>query len=140
MFVPFLANLITIPTVENLIRAYHNLLIIKAEPLDWGSSANKIINFEDKIIIEYSKDLLIFPGGNRVATDGVDNYGQLWTTIDKLRAYVLASQILRIIVFYEINSLPFGLKIRVSPPAGFWEAPLLLGPINSIIYGVLLFQ
>ena len=82
MFVPFLANLITIPTVENLIRAYHNLLIIKAEPLDWGSSANKIINFEDKIIIEYSKDLLIFQVAiewQPMVWTTMDNYGQLLT-------------------------------------------------------------
>jgi hypothetical protein len=35
-----------------------------------------------------------------VATDGVDNYGRLWTTMDKLKTCVLASQKIVVIVFY----------------------------------------
>jgi hypothetical protein len=49
--------------------------------------------------MEYSKDFVLNSGGNRVATDGVDSYGRLWTTMDKLKACVLASQKFMVIVF-----------------------------------------
>jgi len=41
-----------------------------------------------------------------VANDGVDNYGQLWTGIDKTIGYVLASQIIGYVVFYALSHFP----------------------------------
>ena len=52
-------------------------MYIIGEPHDWGSSAHKIIKFDYNNVMEYSKDFVLNSGGNRVATDGVDNYGQI---------------------------------------------------------------
>jgi hypothetical protein len=60
--------------------------------------------------IEISQNSIIkfyyFSGGIRVADDDVDNYGQMWMNVDKTIGYVLASEILRCVVFIKLKQIP----------------------------------